>query len=300
MLCLTVIVDWKLDFYLTFGSTAISHLEENLKEQFQAPKFHFFSKNCSENVLENWTWSIQNWFYSCIYFSSSQLKFVRYPGWGAIRKWPLIIRSPTHTVCSQTIITGSGFWFRMGIVWSGVNFGWERSDQWSIPDGIGLIRGQFRMGMVLSGDNQGEWSEFSVGHGRTIVWTMVWGGRKMFRRWSYQWPFWSGDSLIGHLKRTIVWAMVARSSGQWSGGGLKMFRRWSDQWPFWSGDSLIRGHLTRTIVWTMVWISSGLWLHNFLAMVWFASDQWSIPDGNGMIRDHFERTFSAHGVLSAH
>ena len=39
----------------------------------------------------------------------------------------------------------------------------------------------------------------------------------MFRRWSDQWPFWSGDSLIrGNLKRTIVWAMVAQSSGQWS------------------------------------------------------------------------------------
>ena len=42
MLSLTVIIDWKLDFYLKLGSTAISHLEDNLKEQFQAPKFYFF------------------------------------------------------------------------------------------------------------------------------------------------------------------------------------------------------------------------------------------------------------------
>ena len=94
---------------------------------------------------------------------------VSFPGWGAIRKWPLIIRSPTHTVCSQTIITGSGFWFQMGIVWSGVSFGWEWSDQRSVPDGNGLIRGQFRMGMV--------WSEVTFGLG--MVWseiTFVWHG----------------------------------------------------------------------------------------------------------------------------
>ena len=67
-------------------------------------------------------------------------------GWGPIRKWSLISPSPspTHMVCSQTKITGSGIWFKLTIVWSEVTPFWWWSDQRSLPDGNGLIRGHFR------------------------------------------------------------------------------------------------------------------------------------------------------------
>ena len=58
------------------------------------------------------------------------------PGWGPIRKWPLIRPSPTHTVCSQTKITVSGIWFERAIVWS------ESED--------GMIKGHSRVVMVWS------------------------------------------------------------------------------------------------------------------------------------------------------
>ena len=102
----------------------------------------------------------------------------------------------------------------------------------------------------------------------------------MFRKRSYQWHFWSGDSLIwGHLKRTIVWTMVWVWSGPWShnslNNGLEVVIRclekglisgifglgivwseviWSAQLSGrWSGFGLGHG---RTIVWTMVWFGS--------------------------------------------
>ena len=68
------------------------------------------------------------------------------PGWGPIRKWPLIRSSPTRTVCSQTKITGSGIYFERSKVWSEVISVWEWYDQRSISGGNGLIRGHFRLG----------------------------------------------------------------------------------------------------------------------------------------------------------
>ena len=72
------------------------------------------------------------------------------PGWGATRKWPLIRPCSTHTVCSQTKITGSGFWFERTIVWSEVTSVWGWYDQRSLQDGNGLIRGGFKRTLVWS------------------------------------------------------------------------------------------------------------------------------------------------------
>ena len=85
-------------------------------------------------------------------------------------------------------------------------------------------------------------------------------------------------------------AMVAQSSGQWSGGGRKLFRRWSDQWPFWSGDSLIRGHLKCTIAWAMVAQSSGQWSGGGRKLFRRWSAQWLFWSGDSLIRGHLTHT----------
>ena len=85
-----------------------------------------------------------------LHFVDNSVKNLDNPGWGAIRKWPLIRPSPTHTVCSQTKITGSGIWFQRTIVWSGVTSVWGWYDQRSLWSGDGLIRGHFGLGMVWS------------------------------------------------------------------------------------------------------------------------------------------------------
>ena len=69
--------------------------------------------------------------------AGSQLK--KYPGWGPIRKSPLIRPSSTHTVCSQNKIAGSGIWFERTIVWSKVISVW-----------VGLIRRGFKRTLVWS------------------------------------------------------------------------------------------------------------------------------------------------------
>ena len=48
--------------------------------------------------------------------------------------------------------------FKRTIVWSGVTF--ERTFVWSE--------------VILSAQSSGRWSGFGMGHGRTVVWTMVW------------------------------------------------------------------------------------------------------------------------------
>ena len=88
----------------------------------------------------------------------------------------------------------------------------------------------------------------------------------------------------------LVGAMVAQSSGQWSGDGQKILGRWSDQWHFRSGDSLIRGHLTRTIVWAMVAQSSGQWSGGGQKIFGTWSDQWHFWSGDSLIRGHLART----------
>ena len=104
------------------------------------------------------------------------------PGWGAIRKWPLIRSSPTHTVCYQTKITGSVIWFQRTIVWSEVTSVWGWYDQRSLRSEDGMIRGQFGLGMV--------WSEF----------TLVCG-------WYDQKSLQDRNGLIrGGFKRTLVWS----------------------------------------------------------------------------------------------
>ena len=71
-------------------------------------------------------------------------------GWGAFRKWPLIRPSPTHTVCSQTKITGSEIWFGRTVVWSEVTSVWGWYDQRSFRDWNGLIRSGFKRTLVWS------------------------------------------------------------------------------------------------------------------------------------------------------
>ena len=108
-------------------------------------------------------------------------------GWGAIRKWPLIRPSPTHTVCSQTKTTGSGIWFQRTIVWSEVTSVWGWYDQRSVRSGDGMIRGHFGLGMV--------WSEV----------TLVWG-------WYDQKSLQDGNGLIrGGFRRTLVWSETVSS-----------------------------------------------------------------------------------------
>ena len=109
------------------------------------------------------------------------------PGWGAIRKWPLIRPSPTHTVCSQTKITGSGIWFECTIVWSEITSVWGWHDQRSLRSGDGMIRGHFGLGMV--------WSEV----------ISVWG-------WYAQRSLQDGNGLIREgFKRTLVWSETIAS-----------------------------------------------------------------------------------------
>ena len=95
------------------------------------------------------------------FFHSIPMAFnIDYPGWGAIRKWPLIRPSPTHTVCSRTKIIGSGIWFERTIVWSDVSSigGWY--DQRSLRSGDGMIRGHFGLGMAWSEVTSGwDWSD---------------------------------------------------------------------------------------------------------------------------------------------
>ena len=111
-----------------------------------------------------------------------------FPGWGAIRKWPLIRPSPTHTVCSQTKTTGSGIWFQRTIVWSEVTSVWGWYDQRSLRSGDGMIRGHFGLGMV--------WSEV----------TLVWG-------WDDQRSLWSGDGMIRiHFRMGMVWSEADSSA----------------------------------------------------------------------------------------
>ena len=152
---------------------------------------------------------------SVLLFSSLQV-----PGWGAIRKWPLIRPSPTHTVCSQTKITGSGICFQCTIVWSEVTSVWGWYDQRSLRSGDGMIRGHFGLGMV--------WSEV----------TSVWG-------WFDQRSLRSGDGMIrGHFGLGMVWSEVTLVWG------------WYDQRSLRSGDGMIRGHFGLGMVWsevTLVW-----------------------------------------------
>ena len=76
--------------------------------------------------------------------------FLAIPGWSPIRKWPLIRQSPTHTVCSQTKFKGSGIWLERTILRSEITSIWGWYDQWSLPDGNGLIRGGFKRTIVWS------------------------------------------------------------------------------------------------------------------------------------------------------
>ena len=112
------------------------------------------------------------------------LRTQTHPGWDAIRKWPLIRPSPTHTLCSQTKITGSGIWFERTIVWSEVTSVWGWCDQRLLRSGDGMIRGHFGLGMV--------WSEV------TSFW--VWYDQRSLR---------SGDGKIrGHFRMVMVWSEV--------------------------------------------------------------------------------------------
>ena len=141
------------------------------------------------------------------------LKFETYPGSGPILKWPLIRPNPTHTVFSQTKITGSGIWFELKIVWSEVASVWGWCDQRSLRSGDGMIRGHFGLGMV--------WSEV----------TFVWG-------WYDQRSLRSGDGMIrGHFGLGMVWSEVTSVWG------------WYDQRSLRSGDGMIRGHFGLGMVW---------------------------------------------------
>ena len=107
----------------------------------------------------------------------------QYPGWVAIRMWPLIRSIPTHTVCSQTKITGSGTWIERTIVWSEAATllgGWY--DQRSLRSGDSMIRGHFGLEVVWSGV------------------TSVWG-------WYDQRSLQDGNGLIrSEIKLTLVWS----------------------------------------------------------------------------------------------
>ena len=171
-----------------------------------------------------------------------------YPGWGAIRKWPLIRPSPKHTVCSQTKITGSGIWFQRTVVWSEVTSVWGWYDQRSLRSGDGMIRGHFGLGMVWSEVTSvwGWYDQRSLrsgdgmirGHfGLGMVWpevTLVWG-------WYDQRTLRSGDGMIrGHFGLGMVWSEV---TSRWE---------WSDQRRIQAQISLIRGHFERNFFWFFV------------------------------------------------
>ena len=167
---------------------------------------------------------------------SKSVCFINVPGWGAIRKWPLIIRSPTHLVCSQNIITGSGIWFRMVMVWSEVTSGCEWSDQGSLSlseDGMlrgldnglevvgrcleyGLISGIFGLGLVWSeviwrAQSSGQWSWFFLGHGCTIVWQ--WSDLGLIRGHFRMGMVWSETVWSAHLAHTVYWAHISLIRG---------------------------------------------------------------------------------------
>ena len=130
-------------------------------------------------------------------------------GWGAIRKWPMIRPSPTHTVCVQNKITGSGIRLKRTIEWSEVTSVWGCCDQRSLLSGDGMIRGHFGLGMV--------WSEV----------TSVWGlhDQRSLR---------SGDGMIrGHFGLGMVWSEVTL--------GLE----WSDRRRIPAHSSLFRDHFER-------------------------------------------------------
>ena len=59
--------------------------------------------------------------------------------------------------------------FERSIVWSRVPF--ERTLVWS---GVTFERTIVWSEVILSARSSGRWSGFGLGHGRTIVWTMVW------------------------------------------------------------------------------------------------------------------------------